>query len=348
MVILEELFHDIIPIPQDDGPHPVCSIAYPQGYVDAMGYLRAIMKNNERSERSLELTAICLRFNPANYTTWWFRRQCLAALSTPPEDHQTQLTYFSSHLIDSDLKLASNLGGSNPKNYQIWYHRRNLLECTFTGGAASDEERCLVGEELQYIASVLDEDAKNYHAWSHRQWALKTLNTEELWNKELDFTDKLIIKDVWNNSAWNDRWFASHRGLKSAPFCLEKSKNEVSYVIDKIANDPYNESPCRYLVAIVKEQLLLIGGEDKFRSFISECEKKIMKVKREFEESMKMDGNDCVQLIGAYIDILEMKGDQESYEDAKDLAEKLESRYDPIRRKYWKMRVNQFHRKLKL
>lgn len=114
------------------------------------------------------MTAICLRLNPANYTTWWFRRQILASQSLPTQDSKSsKFTYFSEELIRNDLKLVSKLGGSNPKNYQIWYHRRNLLEKSFydiaTGLSMDETLSSLLDDELDYISSVFDEDAKNYH-----------------------------------------------------------------------------------------------------------------------------------------------------------------------------------------
>jgi hypothetical protein len=57
-------------------------------------------------ERSLQLTALCLRLNPANYTVWHFRRQCLDALDR----------HSDAQAIQKDLDLASSLGGDNPKN----------------------------------------------------------------------------------------------------------------------------------------------------------------------------------------------------------------------------------------
>ena len=48
-MILSELFHDIDPIPQDDGPNAVCSIDYASDFEEAHGYLRAILKRNEKS-----------------------------------------------------------------------------------------------------------------------------------------------------------------------------------------------------------------------------------------------------------------------------------------------------------
>ena len=44
MMDLSEVFKDVTPIPQDDGPNPVCSIDYANGFVEAMDYFRAILK----------------------------------------------------------------------------------------------------------------------------------------------------------------------------------------------------------------------------------------------------------------------------------------------------------------
>ena len=92
----------------------------------------------------MKLTALCLKFNPANYTIWWYRRKCLSTLSKQDDNYdgdetvtkgekkrEEKATYYSLQRIKSDLELASELGGSNPKNYQIWYHRRSLLEYQF-------------------------------------------------------------------------------------------------------------------------------------------------------------------------------------------------------------------------
>ncbi len=48
-MILTEVFQDIEPVPQDDGPHPVCVIDYPEKFVEAMDYLRALIEIDEHS-----------------------------------------------------------------------------------------------------------------------------------------------------------------------------------------------------------------------------------------------------------------------------------------------------------
>ena len=46
---LSKVFADITPIPQNDGPHSVCAIDYPEKFVEAMDYLRAIIDKHEHS-----------------------------------------------------------------------------------------------------------------------------------------------------------------------------------------------------------------------------------------------------------------------------------------------------------
>lgn len=67
-----EQWQDIVPIPQDDGgPNPLAAIAYTEEYSEAMSYLRAVMAENEKSERALTLTEDIIRMNPAHYTVWY-------------------------------------------------------------------------------------------------------------------------------------------------------------------------------------------------------------------------------------------------------------------------------------
>lgn len=59
---------DVTPVPQDDGPNPVVPIAYRDEFREIMDYFRALYLADERSRRSLELTAEAISKNPGNYT----------------------------------------------------------------------------------------------------------------------------------------------------------------------------------------------------------------------------------------------------------------------------------------
>ena len=187
-------------------------------------------------------------------------------------------------------------------------------------------------------------------AWSHRQWIINTINHPSIWEDEIEYTNHLIAQDIRNNSAWNQRWFATHYG-KKRPMSVEKAKNEVEYAIKITSEDPYNESPLRYLVALVREQHKLnkqyndkndndgvddgnsISASSEFISFTSHVENELQQLK----ETLGC-GNDCPTLISALIDILEMKGNSDSKVQAADMANELAFKFDLVRKKYWLMR----------
>lgn len=64
-------WEDVVPMPQDEGgPNPLAAIAYTEEYSEAMAYFRAVMADNEFSERVLALTEHIIGLNPAHYTIW--------------------------------------------------------------------------------------------------------------------------------------------------------------------------------------------------------------------------------------------------------------------------------------
>jgi protein farnesyltransferase/geranylgeranyltransferase type-1 subunit alpha len=193
-----EVFEDVAPVPQNDGPEPVCSIAYKPSFERAMNYFRAVIRLKEYSPRAFQLTSICLKHNPSNYTVWHYRRICLTDLcrgstgnngdmdgnNTSTGTNVSRAAIIDPTLVELDLEFAAQLGGANPKNYQVWYHRRALLESMLLqqNGVqknGTDDETSskddndvnnnslsvsdMVKKELSYIASVLKADAKNYH-----------------------------------------------------------------------------------------------------------------------------------------------------------------------------------------
>lgn len=210
---------DVTPLPQDDGPNPIVAIAYKEDFAEVMNYFRAVYRADERSPRSLDLTAEAIAINPGNYTVWHFRRLILEALNVNLHD---------------ELNFLDDIAESNTKNYQIWHHRRWVAQKLGT-----DASR----KEIEFTKNILSLDSKNYHAWSHRQWVLQALGG---WEDELDYCHELLEEDVFNNSAWNQRYFVITRspllgGLKAM------RESEVSYTVEAILAHPENESSWRYL-----------------------------------------------------------------------------------------------------
>lgn len=169
---------------------------------------------------------------------------------------------------------------------------------------------------------------------------MKTVNNEKIWEDELVFSEYLILDDIRNNSAWNQRWFVVHRGSKSP--C--KADSELQYAIEKGVMDAYNECPWRYYVAIVREQQRHLS-KDEFSSLIQTCEDDILNAQEQIKTSISGEVTECTHMSSALMDILEMKGGLDSYRTAKTIAKNLET-IDPIRKKYWKLRCANLESKL--
>ncbi|KAL4716176.1 hypothetical protein ACJJTC_013953 [Scirpophaga incertulas] len=229
------------PIPENDGPNPVVVIAHSEKFKDVYDYFRAVLKNNEKSQRVLQLTRDAVELNPANYTVWQYRRDVLKDLGA---DLRPELDY-----VEMVIKQSS-------KNYQVWHHRRVIVEWL------QDPT-----QELELTGDALLQDPKNYHAWQHRQWAIRTFG---LYGKELQFVDNLIMDDVRNNSAWNQRYFIYNSHLGWSDLNVQR---EICYTLEKIKFVKNNESAWNYLRGILIHDKRGISGNAVVTSFCEELYK---------------------------------------------------------------------------
>lgn len=175
------------------------------------------------------------------------------------------------------------------KQYQVWQHRKNVVveltrRVSDTLAPALDKGQDAPGlalwhqlaqTELELTAAVLDDDAKNYHTWIHREWALvlfagqasapcppsdlhqadtpakrlQSLAGPGIWERELSFTDTMIARDQFNNSAWNHRYYVQFGAglLRRSADPLAAMCGETTYTKNKIAVTKNNASPWAYL-----------------------------------------------------------------------------------------------------
>ncbi|KXL48601.1 hypothetical protein M433DRAFT_56742 [Acidomyces richmondensis BFW] len=297
---------DVTPIPTDEGgPNPLAAIAYSDEYAETMSYLRAVMAVNEYSPRVLELTEDLIDMNPAHYTVWLYRAQCLFAINAD---------------LRMELEWLNETALAHQKNYQIWHHRFLLLgKLGEENGEGLDE---VVEAERQFIAQMFEKDAKNYHVWSYRQWLVKRFG---LWDKgELEFTERMLERDVRNNSAWNHRWYVVNgREADGVPGVTDPDirARETNFVMTSIARAPQNQSPWNYLRGIAKKSGMALT---ELRSFA--------------EQYANLDKPECIQssfALDLLADILEADNESKQAHRALDL---LASTYDPIRKNYWDYR----------
>jgi protein farnesyltransferase/geranylgeranyltransferase type-1 subunit alpha len=328
---LPTIFADVTPVPQDDGPTAVARIDYPPAFTQAYDTWRALIQRDEcHSIRALRLSTLCLQHNPANYTLWHFRRTCWK--------HIVGVSWQTA--LQVDLPLASILGGDNPKNYQIWYHRRALLEELILQQQQEKDTtvwRQYASSELEYIGTVLQVDAKNYHAWSHRQWLVQCMAADDaasIWSDELRYTEHLLEIDVRNNSAWNHRWFVLH-AINNNNTSIDVPTH-VDFCFAKAREDPYNECPWRFLVALLKHHAN--HDEKDIHACLSSVLEQTWRVHNEVVKTCGEGPSS--HLLAAVVDILCMQSTKDAAQQALETCLKL-PQIDPVREKYWTFRSQQ-------
>ncbi|KAF4613188.1 hypothetical protein D9613_011128 [Agrocybe pediades] len=359
---------DVQPLEQYENITPLAPIFYSPEYKDATGYLRAVVKSGEKSQRVLGLTESVIRMNPAHYSAWQYRYETLVALI--PSDFKTPSTINSPdplpQILQDEIKLLDQLSTAFLKTYQVWHHRRLLLLLTRQAG-----------HELNFIKKGLIEvDEKNYHTWSYRQWILGSFGglggggtdesgdwqavDEDLWVGELDFVDMMLAQDVRNNSAWHHRFFVVWGcGVRDGEEDRERVlKRELIYAKQNISLAPNNPSAWNYLRGVLTHtktpfspllpfaiqyiQPLDFGGNEG-----SGQEPKGI-VDLENPPPSETAQLPCVQAMEFVADAweadaLQGDGDQEKLKRAVKVWERLATEHDVIRNKYWEHRIRDAH-----
>merc|ERR1712178_413800 len=187
------LFNDITPIPQDDGPHPVVQIAYSENFKDCYDYFRAIYEKHELSERAMELTDACIKFNPANYTVWEYRRQIVKELILSFKDEVKQED------VDRELELVKFVVSNDSKNYHAWQHRISLLQNPIFKPFFS------LQKETNYAHHLIAKDYRNNSAWNYLFTINDIFNSWD--NFDFEYLGKTIFttnsNDLMNESSWS-------------------------------------------------------------------------------------------------------------------------------------------------
>jgi protein farnesyltransferase/geranylgeranyltransferase type-1 subunit alpha len=184
--------------------------------------------------------------------------------------------------------------------------------------------------ELPFLSQMLAKDAKNYHVWTYRVWMVKYF---ELWptpenpGPELDFTHTLIQRDVMNNSAWSHRYTVQFDRDKLDPNFTFDAKNvpdkvwerEISVAQKCINYMPQNQSPWWYLRGVVEKKGDSITTMKDFALKFADMDK-LETISSSF----------ALQLL---VDIYKLEKDIPRVRQAYEL---LASRFDPIRRNYYR------------
>lgn len=159
-----------------------------------------------------------------------------------------------------------------PKNYQLWQHRQVIVDKMES--ANGDECPKIALTDLEDTKVQLSLDAKNIHCWQYRQWILRHFNLSL--KSEFDYIDKLLIEDIYNNSAWNHRMFlikASKEYKNNKNSFLMKEFEIIIGLLDESNED--NECFWNYLAALMRDcnslslEFVLLKISERIGSFQS-------------------------------------------------------------------------------
>ncbi|CEH13890.1 Protein farnesyltransferase, alpha subunit/protein geranylgeranyltransferase type I, alpha subunit [Ceraceosorus bombacis] len=342
-----QIWADVVPVHQDDGPNPLCPIMYSPDYSKAMDLLRALLPRGELSLRALQLTKHLATLNASSYTVWAWRAKILSA----DDDHSQGGLGVKEDRLRRELEWLDDLSNSiSLKNYQVWQHRRQILTMQL---------RPDLSKELAFTAEIFKDDAKNYHTWAYRAWLVShfgmtrvaaaeqpaaTTYIDEIWNAELAFTSELIADDARNNSAWNHRWlvlfgsaWARSQGAgRYVGADLEHVvTNESNFAQSHIARMPHNQSAWTYLRGLVK----LAPSSNAYAPHADLARQMLTQVRSSQEDT----GAPLIECPPALEWLLDEATARLDVATALDLLYRL-AKADPIRRKMWDWRGKMIQR----
>lgn len=305
----EKDYEDVTPMSIETGlKDELCRIMYTDEYKQLMGWTRAMLSKNELTPRAIRLTSKLIDLAPAFYTIWNYRYNIFSHLLQDCPDKESWTA--------KELDWLDEITLNNPKNYQIWSYRQSLLTNLVPNPTMK--------RETPIMNMMIDDDSQNYHVWSYRKWVVKFTGD---YSQELGFIDRLIQKDVYNNSAWSHRMFY----LKNIEPDNVVINEEINYVKDKISSVPQNISSWNYLRGLYK----------LFKS--NQYDSEIIEFITPFVNNLSIDQNNdqLPEIQSSYA--LELLAYIYSLTDQRELSTHyykcLATKYDPIRSNYWNHKI---------
>lgn len=299
-------FEDIEPLPIDTGlQDELCRIMYTDEYRETLGLARALLKKGELSERALRLTERVIALAPAFYTIWNYRFDIVM--------HLAREKGSLGECIDRELNWVDEVTLNNPKNYQIWSYKQALLQ----KHPAPKFKR-----ELPILELMIDDDTKNYHVWSFRRWCVLLFQD---FSRELSYSDSLIQRDIYNNSAWTHRMFV----LKHSEPAEDQVALEIEYVKDKIELVPQNVSVWSYLRGL-HDNFLDSEYDESVLEFAAKFTKNVAENDYQEDELPDIESSHALEFLAS---VYASSQDKKQY--AIRAYNALSSKYDPIRKLYW-------------
>lgn len=116
--------------------------------------------------------------------------------------------------------------------------------------------------------------------------------------------------------------------MPQSAITLDVAQQEADFALSPVFGaslDPYNESPWRYLIGILKEQQNQNEKSNNEKNMtlitnlITQCELRTREIATTLQEKHQRDPNTCSHLLAARIDMLEMMDNDESIKQVRSL-----------------------------
>ncbi|QSS62178.1 CaaX farnesyltransferase alpha subunit Ram2 [Histoplasma capsulatum] len=315
-----------------NGTYPLATIAYAPEYEEATSYLRAVMAENEMSERALELTGDVILMNPAHYTVWHHRQLIMSNSQSFPT------------LPANEQQFLMQMLALDSKNYHVWTYRHWLVRHFKLWDHP---------QELADVEALIDQDVRNNSAWNHR-WTLKFGP-----RGAVDSGMPLGVDDDDDDDDDDDERRSCHNKGSLVVVDEELIDAELAYAKTKILLAPENRSPWAYARGVLRaagrplaelkgfaakfvleEQVAEVvegdgagaGAVWRVKSSLAlEWLADVYTQEAEEEEEGEEEGEER--------DAEEEKKEKKKKAEAARMLTLLKDKYDPIRSNYWAYRL---------
>lgn len=204
-------YADLVPIPDPEDPKLPFYVQHSVVYDDRMSYFRALLENEEFSERGRTLVRQLVTHCPSNINGIWY---------------MTKIYEKFGYKFENEIDFNEGLLQRFHKSYQAWFQRRWLV--------SRENRPC---EDFKMIKRIIRIDVKNFHVWTYCLWYARQYAA---YKEVFDLTTEFLEIKPTNNSAWNAREQVSE---KAGIDMLE----ELKFAFGKLIENPNIESACSYI-----------------------------------------------------------------------------------------------------
>jgi geranylgeranyl transferase type-2 subunit alpha len=186
-------------------------------------------RSRDHTDESFQKTMKLLKLNPELALAWNYRREII---DNKPQEGKLETLKREISVLNGvmvDLQMT--------KSYCLWSHRRWLILQFKQLGEANKQ---VLDHEMLMVKTILDFDGRNFHSWSYRQWLRHSFGDLIEFN-DIEYSEKLIMKDFSNYSAWFLRsWAVDNTDVVIEP------EEELELVWNALFTEPNDQSCWQY------------------------------------------------------------------------------------------------------